>query len=64
MNKGRITAYKELCPSCKQVQDYNDREKYCDWCGHDYGKDWATVEVDLETDLIVRTIVPAQPKQV
>jgi hypothetical protein len=26
------------------------------------GKDWETVEMDLETRVIVRTIIPAQPE--
>lgn len=60
MNKGRITEIYDICPVC----DHRQRtfSSACDDCGYPLGKDWQTAEVDMETDVIVRTVIPAQPK--
>jgi uncharacterized protein (DUF983 family) len=61
MLRGRITAYRERCPKCHLMQEWNDEEKYCEHCGHDYGRDWETIEVDLMTGVNLRTVVSPQP---
>lgn len=66
MHKGRITGYAHICPLCKQMNTDSDIRSghldECHWCGYPTGKDWETVEIDLETDVIVRTVICAQPK--
>lgn len=53
----RRTAYVEVCPGCGAEQEYNDEEKWCEWCGWNYGPDWETVEIDIDTGLVLRTII-------
>lgn len=58
----RNTIYADICPVC----DCPNNEAFateCRYCGWPMGKDWETVEVDTDSDVILRTIIPAQDKQ-
>lgn len=61
MSHERITGIYDVCPVCSHRQKTFSNE--CDDCGYPIGKDWSTVEVCRETDAIVRTVIPAQPKE-
>jgi hypothetical protein len=61
MSDERDTAYVDICPVCGGQNESGITD--CHWCGYPAGVDWETVEIDLDTDLILRTIIPAQPKE-
>lgn len=63
MNKGRITAYVDICPVCGRHNSHMGT-LHCEECGWPIDPDWETVEIDLDTRVIVRTVIPAQPKKV
>jgi hypothetical protein len=54
----RDTAYVDICPFCAGQNESGIAE--CRYCGWPAGKDWETVLVDLDTRVIVRTVIPAQ----
>lgn len=61
MNWERDTDYVDICPVCRAKNESGVTE--CRWCGYPAGKDWATVEVDLDTGVILRTVIAAQPQE-
>lgn len=62
MSKVRRVAYVDICPVCACQKGPTSLFEVCDWCGYPAGKDWETVEIDLDTGVIVRTVIPAQAK--
>ncbi len=57
----RRTTYVDICPVCEGVNTNGPKE--CNFCGWPMGDDWELAEIDLDTHVIVRTIIPAQPKE-
>jgi hypothetical protein len=55
----RDTDYMDICPLCKEGQPHMEALE-CRYCGWPIGPDWETVEIDLDTRVIVRTVIPAQ----
>lgn len=62
MDKRRITDFVDICPVCGRECRVFSSKGECEECGYPMGKDWETVEMDLESRVILRTIIPAQPK--
>jgi hypothetical protein len=58
-DRRRHTSYADVCPFCG-TYDTEPSPEECRYCGWPYGKDWATIEIDLDTDMVLRTVVPAQ----
>lgn len=53
----RRTAYVDICPVCSDEKSTSDLD--CPYCGYPMGKDWETVEIDLDTRVIIKTIIAA-----
>lgn len=59
LDSKRITAYVSICPACDERDDGHWDED-CRYCGTPHSKEWETIEVDIVTDIILRTVIPAK----
>jgi hypothetical protein len=57
----RRTGYVDICPVCKNQNTNGPQE--CNFCGWPMGDDWELAEIDLDTRVIVRTLIPAQTRE-